>query len=92
VLVTGGIGSFGHRFVDIVLERFRPRWLVVFSRDELKQSEVMARFKHPSLRFFVGDVRDPRPAAARHARHRRRRPRRRAQATRTTSSRGWPAP
>jgi len=47
VLVTGGIGSFGHRFVDIVLERYRPRWLVVFSRDELKQSEVMARFKHP---------------------------------------------
>jgi UDP-N-acetylglucosamine 4,6-dehydratase len=58
VLVTGGTGSFGNRFVDIMLERHRPRRLVVFSRDELKQSEMMARFKHPSLRFFVGDVRD----------------------------------
>ncbi len=58
VLVTGGTGSFGTRFVDIMLERYRPRRLVVFSRDELKQSQMMARFKHPSLRFFVGDVRD----------------------------------
>ncbi len=58
VLVTGGTGSFGNKFVDIMLERYRPRRLVVFSRDELKQSEMMTRFKHPSLRFFVGDVRD----------------------------------
>jgi UDP-N-acetylglucosamine 4,6-dehydratase/5-epimerase len=58
VLVTGGTGSFGNKFVEVMLERYRPRRLVVFSRDELKQSEMMARFKHPSLRFFVGDVRD----------------------------------
>jgi UDP-N-acetylglucosamine 4,6-dehydratase len=58
VLVTGGTGSFGNRFVETMLRRYRPRRLVVFSRDELKQSEMMARFKHPSLRFFVGDVRD----------------------------------
>jgi UDP-N-acetylglucosamine 4,6-dehydratase/5-epimerase len=58
VLVTGGTGSFGNRFVDVMLRRYHPRRLVVFSRDELKQSEMMARFKHPSLRFFVGDVRD----------------------------------
>jgi UDP-N-acetylglucosamine 4,6-dehydratase len=58
VLVTGGTGSFGYKFVEVMLERYRPRRLVVFSRDELKQSEMMARFKHPSLRFFVGDVRD----------------------------------
>ncbi len=58
VLVTGGTGSFGNKFVEAMLERYRPRRLVVFSRDELKQSEMMARFKHPSLRFFVGDVRD----------------------------------
>ena len=57
VLVTGGTGSFGSRFIDVMLARYRPRPLVVFSRDELKQSEMMARFKHPSLRFFVGDVR-----------------------------------
>jgi len=58
VLVTGGTGSFGHRFVESMLTRYRPRRLVVFSRDELKQSEMAARFSDPSLRFFVGDVRD----------------------------------
>ena len=58
VLITGGTGSFGNKFVEIMLERYQPRRLVVFSRDELKQSEMMTRFKHPSLRFFVGDVRD----------------------------------
>jgi UDP-N-acetylglucosamine 4,6-dehydratase/5-epimerase len=58
VLITGGTGSFGNKFVEIMLERYHPRRLVVFSRDELKQSEMMARFKDPCLRFFVGDVRD----------------------------------
>jgi UDP-N-acetylglucosamine 4,6-dehydratase/5-epimerase len=58
VLITGGTGSFGNKFVEIMLERYHPRRLVVFSRDELKQSEMMARFKDPALRFFVGDVRD----------------------------------
>src|SRR6266705_6409804 len=62
VLVTGGTGSFGNKLVEIMLSQYRPRRLVVFSRDELKQSEMMARFQHridhPSLRFFVGDVRD----------------------------------
>jgi len=58
VLVTGGTGSFGNKFVEIMLSRYRPRRLVVFSRDELKQSEMIARFSDPSLRFFVGDVRD----------------------------------
>src|SRR5713226_8237562 len=58
VLVTGGTGSFGNKFVEIMLEKYRPRRLVIFSRDELKQSEMMARFNDPSLRFFVGDVRD----------------------------------
>ena len=58
VLVTGGTGSFGNKLVEIMLSRYRPRRLVIFSRDELKQSEMMARFTDPSLRFFVGDVRD----------------------------------
>ena len=58
VLVTGGTGSFGHKFVEIMLARHRPRRLCIFSRDELKQSEMMARFNDPSLRFFIGDVRD----------------------------------
>jgi len=58
VLVTGGTGSFGSRFVQAALEKHRPRRLIVFSRDELKQSELAARLQHPVLRFFLGDVRD----------------------------------
>ena len=62
VLVTGGTGSFGREFVATVLKRYRPRRLIVFSRDELKQSE-MARdcspTEHSCLRYFVGDVREP---------------------------------
>jgi UDP-N-acetylglucosamine 4,6-dehydratase len=59
VLVTGGTGSFGNKFVEIMLEKYHPKRLVIFSRDELKQSEMMARFNnHRDLRFFVGDVRD----------------------------------
>ena len=58
ILVTGGSGSFGRKFVEIVLQQYRPRRLVVFSRDELKQSEMQGRFKDPCLRYFLGDVRD----------------------------------
>jgi len=58
ILVTGGTGSFGNRFVETVLARHRPRRMVVLSRDELKQSEMQARLRHPALRFFLGDVRD----------------------------------
>src|SRR5215467_3229002 len=59
VLVTGGTGSFGNKFVEIMLQKYDPKRLVVFSRDELKQSEMVARFDdHPKLRFFIGDVRD----------------------------------
>jgi UDP-N-acetylglucosamine 4,6-dehydratase len=58
ILVTGGTGSFGNRFVETVLSRYRPRRVIVFSRDELKQSEMQARLRHPALRFFLGDVRD----------------------------------
>jgi UDP-N-acetylglucosamine 4,6-dehydratase/5-epimerase len=60
VLVTGGTGSFGNKLVEVMLRRHRPRRLVVFSRDELKQSEMGPRHADPAgtLRFFVGDVRD----------------------------------
>ncbi|MBI4627847.1 MAG: UDP-N-acetylglucosamine 4,6-dehydratase (inverting) [Candidatus Rokubacteria bacterium] len=58
ILVTGGTGSFGTRFVQTLLARHAPRRLAVFSRDELKQSEMQGRLKHPALRFFLGDVRD----------------------------------
>lgn len=62
VLVTGGTGSFGQRFVETVLKRYRPRRLIVFSRDELKQSEMQQRLSRLDgsrvLRFFLGDIRD----------------------------------
>ncbi|RMH35251.1 MAG: NAD-dependent epimerase/dehydratase family protein [Gammaproteobacteria bacterium] len=58
ILVTGGTGSFGKAFVRYVLEHFEPRRLIVFSRDELKQFQMQQEFRHPSLRFFLGDVRD----------------------------------
>jgi len=61
VLVTGGTGSFGQRFVVTLLNKFRPRRLVVFSRDELKQFEMAQRLsieEYPSVRYFIGDVRD----------------------------------
>src|SRR5499427_2599491 len=60
VLVTGGTGSFGKKFVEIMLRDYHPKRLVIFSRDELKQHDMRASgFDHPSLRFFIGDVRDP---------------------------------
>ena len=59
VLVTGGTGSFGKKFTEVVLTDLRPRRLIIFSRDELKQHEMRTRgFDHPSLRYFIGDVRD----------------------------------
>ncbi|MBM3584965.1 MAG: UDP-N-acetylglucosamine 4,6-dehydratase (inverting) [Alphaproteobacteria bacterium] len=61
ILVTGGTGSFGRRFVRTVLDRYKPERLIVFSRDELKQFEMQHEpgFEgHPALRFFLGDVRD----------------------------------
>ena len=59
VVITGGTGSFGRKFVEIMLGEYCPRQLVVFSRDELKQHEMRASgIDHSSLRYFIGDVRD----------------------------------
>lgn len=61
VLVTGGTGSFGRKFVETCLRDHNPKKLIIFSRDELKQSEMQQSFPrehYPSLRFFLGDVRD----------------------------------
>ncbi len=59
ILVTGGTGSFGKKFVEIMLRDYHPQRLVIFSRDELKQHEMrVAGCEHPSLRYFIGDVRD----------------------------------
>jgi UDP-N-acetylglucosamine 4,6-dehydratase/5-epimerase len=58
ILITGGTGSFGRKFVEVVLRRHRPKKLIVFSRDELKQSEMAKQFHSSCRRFFIGDVRD----------------------------------
>jgi UDP-N-acetylglucosamine 4,6-dehydratase len=59
VLVTGGTGSFGRKFVEFLLRELHPRKIIVFSRDELKQHDMRASgLEHPSLRYFIGDVRD----------------------------------
>jgi UDP-N-acetylglucosamine 4,6-dehydratase len=59
ILVTGGTGSFGKKFIETILAECKPQRLIVFSRDELKQHEMRNEgFDHPALRYFIGDVRD----------------------------------
>jgi UDP-N-acetylglucosamine 4,6-dehydratase/5-epimerase len=58
VLVTGATGSFGKRFIRTVLDQHKPKRLIVFSRDELKQFEMQEHVSAPNLRYFLGDVRD----------------------------------
>ena len=59
ILITGGTGSFGHTFIPMTLEKYNPRRLVIYSRDEMKQWEMAKLFEDdPRVRFFIGDVRD----------------------------------
>ena len=61
ILVTGGTGSFGKKCTEIILKKYRPKRLIIFSRDEFKQFEmekVFSRRKYPCLRYFIGDIRD----------------------------------
>jgi UDP-N-acetylglucosamine 4,6-dehydratase/5-epimerase len=61
ILITGGTGSFGKKFTEIILNNYKPKRLVIFSRDELKQYEMSSVFpveKYPVIRYFIGDVRD----------------------------------
>jgi len=59
VLVTGGTGSFGKKFIRIMLNEYHPSKIIIFSRDELKQHEMRAAgYNDPSLRYFIGDIRD----------------------------------
>ena len=58
IMVTGGTGSFGKQFIRTILDRYKPRKLIVYSRDELKQFDMQRVFTDPCMRFFIGDVRD----------------------------------
>lgn len=58
ILITGGTGSFGKKYTEILLKKYKPKRLVIYSRDELKQYEMAQIFKDKAMRFFIGDVRD----------------------------------
>lgn len=59
ILITGGTGSFGHKFIPMTLEKYNPKKIIIFSRDEMKQWEMAKLFPNDDrLRFFIGDVRD----------------------------------
>ncbi|SDT95314.1 UDP-N-acetylglucosamine 4,6-dehydratase (inverting) [Halopseudomonas salegens] len=59
ILVTGGTGSFGNTFVPMTLEKYNPKKIIIFSRDEMKQWDMAKKYQDdPRLRFFIGDVRD----------------------------------
>jgi len=59
ILITGGTGSFGKKFIETVLTRYQPKKVIVYSRDELKQFEMQAIWPDNNpMRYFIGDVRD----------------------------------
>ena len=58
ILITGGTGSFGKKFVETVLANYAPRRVIIYSRDELKQFEMQQTFNQSCMRYFIGDVRD----------------------------------
>jgi len=58
ILITGGTGSFGKQYVKTLLERYKPKKIIIYSRDELKQFEMQQRFNQDCMRYFIGDVRD----------------------------------
>lgn len=59
VLITGGTGSFGQKFTEIVIKNHKPKKLIIFSRDEMKQYEMQKMFNSKNMRYFIGDIRDP---------------------------------
>lgn len=59
ILITGGTGSFGKAFVDLTLQKYRPKKIIIYSRDEMKQWQMKQKYLNDNrLRFFIGDVRD----------------------------------
>jgi len=58
ILITGGTGSFGKKYTDILLSKYKPNKIIIYSRDELKQYEMEQEFNDDCMRYFIGDVRD----------------------------------
>ncbi|MEA2019759.1 MAG: UDP-N-acetylglucosamine 4,6-dehydratase (inverting) [Campylobacterota bacterium] len=58
ILITGGTGSFGKKYTEIILSKYKPNKIIIYSRDELKQYEMGQIFNDPCMRYFIGDVRD----------------------------------
>ena len=58
ILITGGTGSFGKKYTDILLSKYKPNKIIIYSRDELKQFEMQQTWNDPCMRYFIGDVRD----------------------------------
>ncbi len=58
ILITGGTGSFGKKYTQTILERYKPTKIIIFSRDELKQFEMQQVYNDKCMRYFIGDVRD----------------------------------
>jgi len=58
ILITGGTGSFGKKYINIILKKYKPARIIVLSRDELKQFEMQQKYNDPCMRYFLGDVRD----------------------------------
>jgi len=58
ILITGGTGSFGKKYTEIILKKYKPKKIIIYSRDEFKQYEMSQKFNNRCMRFFIGDVRD----------------------------------
>lgn len=58
ILITGGTGSFGKQYTETLISRYKPKKIIIFSRDELKQYEMQQVYNDPCMRYFIGDVRD----------------------------------
>ena len=58
ILITGGTGSFGKKYTEVLLQKYKPNKIIVYSRDELKQYEMAQKFNDKCMRYFIGDVRD----------------------------------
>ena len=58
ILITGGTGSFGKKYTEIILQKYKPNKIIIYSRDELKQYEMAQEYTNSCMRYFIGDVRD----------------------------------